>query len=191
MRKPASFYFFKRKPIPTCQDRCRSWRTVAKLLGLGAQERLRVEWMVFYYSVGKENAAVTAKHFAISRKTFHKWSRRFKDSKYDVCSLADQSKAPQHRRRWEVSLIQEERIRHLRNRYPYYGKEKLKVLYEKEYLEEISTWKIERVIRRYKLYPDKKKAERTARKRERACQKEKKENHPVSEGREALFPFSA
>jgi len=166
MRKPASFYFFKRKPIPTCPDRYGSWRTVADLLVFGAQERLRVEWMVFYYTVGKKNATLTAQHFSISRKTFHKWSRRFKDSKYDVRSLADQSKAPRHRRKWEVTLIQEDRIRHLRNRYPYYGEKKLKILYEKGYSEGISTWKIERVIRRYKLYPDKRKQEKTARKRD-------------------------
>jgi len=176
MRKPASFYFFKRKPIPTCADRYGSWRTVADLLVFGAQERLRVEWMVFYYTVGKKNATLTAQHFSISRKTFHKWSRRFKDSKYDVRSLADQSKAPRHRRKWEVTLIQEDRIRHLRNRYPYYGKKKLKVLYEKGYSEGISTWKIERVIRRYKLYPDKRKQEKTARKRAQARQKPKKES---------------
>ena len=101
--------------------------------------------MVFYYTAGKENAALT-----------------------------DQSKAPRHRRKWEVTLIQEERIRHLRNRYPYYGKKKLKVLYEKEYFEEVSTWKIERVIRRYNLYPDQKKAEKTGRKRARARQKPRK-----------------
>jgi len=73
-----------------------------------------------------------------------------------------------------VTLIQEERIRRLRKRYPYYGKKKLKVLYEKEYSEEISTWKIERVIRRHKLYPDQKKTEKIARKRARARQKPKR-----------------
>jgi hypothetical protein len=45
-----------------------------------------------------------------------------------------------------VTLIQGERIRRLRKRYPYYGKKKLKALYEKEYSEGISTWKIEGVI---------------------------------------------
>jgi len=173
MRKPASFYFFRRKPIVK-KDKYECWRGVADLLGFTTQERLRVEWMVFYYTAGKENAAQTAKHFGISRKTFHKWFKRFKDSKYNVQSLADQSKAPYHKRNWEVTLTQEERIRCLRNRYPYYGKKKLKVLYEKGYSEGISTWKIERVIRRYKLYPDKKKQEKTVRKRARAHQKPKK-----------------
>ena len=183
MRKPASFYFFKRKPIVQ-KDRYETWRGVANLLDFEAHERLRVEWVVFYYTAGKENATLTAKHFGISRKTFHKWFKRFKNSKYNVQSLADQSKAPHHKREWEITLIQEDRIRHLRERYPYYGKKKLKVLYEKEYFEWVSTWKIERVIRRYKLYPDQKKAEKTARKRARACQKPKKRIiHLVKEGR--------
>ena len=83
MRKPASFYFFKTKPIPP-ENRYECWRRVAELLGFTTHERLRVEWMVFYYTVAKENATLTAHHFGISRKTFYKWFNRFKDSKYDV-----------------------------------------------------------------------------------------------------------
>ena len=183
MRKPASFYFFKRKPI-VLKDRYEHWRGVADLSGFTTLERLRVEWMVFYYTVARENATLTAQHFGISRKTFYKWFNRFKDSKYDVQSLANQSKAPRHKRKWQVTPIQEDRIRRLRKRYPYYGKKKLKVIYEKEYYEEISTWKIERVVRRYKLYPDQKKAEKTARKRARARQKPKRRiTQLVKEGR--------
>ena len=183
MRKSASFYFFKRKPVAR-KDRYELWRGAAELSGFNAQERLRVEWMVFYYTAAGENATLTAQHFGISRKTFHKWLKRFKDSKYNVHSLANRSRAPHRKRRWEVSLIQEERIRHLRERYPYYGKKKLKVLYEREYSEEISTWKIERVVRRYKLYPDQNKAEKTARKRARARKHPKKRiTQLVKEGR--------
>ena len=183
MRKPASFYFFKTKPIPP-ENKYERWRGVADLSGFTTHERLRVEWMVFYYTAAKENTTLTAQHFGISRKTFYKWFKRFKDSKYDVHSLADRSRAPHRKRHWEVTLIQEERIRRLRKRYPHYGKKKLKVLYEKEYSEGISTWKIERVVRRYKLYPDQKKAEKTARKRARARQKPKKRiTQLVKEGR--------
>jgi transposase-like protein len=184
MRKPASFYFFKRKPIPGARNRYDTWREVANLLSFNAQQRLRVEWMVFYYTVGEENASLSARHFGISRKTFHKWLKRFQDSKYNVQSLADQSKVPHHKRTWEVTLIQEDRIRRLRRKYPHYGKRKLKVMYGKEFSEDISTWKIERVIRRYNLYPDKKKAEKTARKRARARQKPKRRiTQLVKEGR--------
>jgi transposase-like protein len=183
MRKSASFYFFKRKPI-VLKDRYECWRGVADISGFTTRERLRVEWMVFYYTAGKGNATLTAQHFGISRKTFYKWSRRFRDSKYDVDSLADRSRAPHGKRHWEVSLVQEERIRRLRKRYPYYGKKKLRVLYEKEYSEDISTWKIERVVRRYKLYPDRNKAEKTVRKRARARKHPKKRiTQLVKEGR--------
>jgi len=183
MRKPASFYFFKRKPI-VLKDRYEHWRKVADLSGFTTLERLRVEWMVFYYTVARENVTLTAQHFTISRKTFYKWFKRFKNSKYNVQSLGNQSKAPRHKRKWQVTLIQEERIRRLRKRYPYYGKKKLKVIYEKEYYEEISTWKIERVVRRYKLYSDQKKAEKTARKRVRAQKHPKKRiTQLVKEGR--------
>jgi len=183
MRKPASFYFFKRKPI-VLKDKYERWRGVAELLSFSTQERLRVEWMIFYYTVAEENATLTAAHFGISRKTLYKWLKRFTDSKYDVPSLADRSRAPHHKRHWEVTLIQEDRIRRLRKRYPHYGKQKLKVLYEKEYSEDISTWKVERVIRKYKLYPDQNKAERTARKRAQARQKPKKRiTQLVKEGR--------
>ena len=188
MRKPASFYFFKRKPI-VLEARYESWRGVADFLGFATQERLRVEWMVFYYTAGKENASLTAQHFGISRKTFYKWFKRFRDSKYDVHSLADKSKAPHRKKHWEVTLIEEERIRRLRKKYLYYGKKKLKVIYEREYSEEISTWKIERVIRRYKLYPDQKKVEKTARKRSRARQKAKKRITELVKERKPCFLF--
>jgi len=173
MRKPASFYYFKRKPT-ILKNRYERWRGVADELGLSTPERLRIEWMVFYYTVAGESATFTAQHFGISRKTFHKWFKRFKDSKYDVQSLADRSRAPHRKRHWEVTLIQEERIRYLRKKYPHYGKMKLQVLYKKEYSEGISTWKIERVVRRYRLYHNQRKAEKTARKRARAHQKPKK-----------------
>jgi hypothetical protein len=63
MGKPASFYFFRRKPTVR-KDRHETWREVADLLGLKTQERLRVEWMVFYYTVGKENATRTTSNTA-------------------------------------------------------------------------------------------------------------------------------
>ena len=92
MRKAASFYFFKTKPI-ILKSRYERWRGVADLLDFTTHERLRVEWMVFYYTVAKENATLTGQHFGISRKIFHKWLKRFEVSEYNVWSLADQSKS--------------------------------------------------------------------------------------------------
>ena len=41
MRKPASFYFFKTKPI-ILKNRYERWRGVADLLGFTTREKLRV-----------------------------------------------------------------------------------------------------------------------------------------------------
>jgi len=81
MRKSASFYFFKTKPI-IAESRYERWRGIAERSGFRAHERLRVEWIVFYYTVAKENVTLTARHFGISRKTFHKWFKRFKGSNF-------------------------------------------------------------------------------------------------------------
>jgi transposase InsO family protein/transposase-like protein len=115
--------------------------------------QLRLEWIIFYHTVGRKNARTTATHFGISPKTFHKWKKRFKEE--DLTSLEELSRRPNQVRSSTVSILEEQRIRAIRGANPYFGKVKLKHLYCKHYREEISTWKIERTIRKFNLYPDK------------------------------------
>jgi hypothetical protein len=61
----------KDKPLP---DKDTLWRKFAR--DLSSQERLRLEGIIFSQIVGKRNAALTALHFGISRKTFHKRKRK-------------------------------------------------------------------------------------------------------------------
>ena len=51
------------------------WRRVAKILKITKTARLRMEWIIYYYE--GHSAVQTARHFGISRKTFHKWWREF------------------------------------------------------------------------------------------------------------------
>jgi len=103
MRKPNSLYFFKRKPI-ILKSRYECWRGIADFSGFTPHERLRIEWVVFYYTVARENVTLTAQHFSISRKTFHKWFKRFECPKYNVRSLRNRSRAPHRKRHWQVTL---------------------------------------------------------------------------------------
>lgn len=128
-----------------------NWRTFANNNHLSPGAKQRLEWLIFYFSVGKKNALTTASYFGIPSKTFHKWKKRF-DPNY-IQSLEENSKAPHKRRAWQVTLVEEERIVSLRKKFLKYGKGKLKVLYLQEYGEVVSTWKIERVIRKHRLYP--------------------------------------
>ena len=145
--------------------------------------------MVFYLTQARENVTITCKHFGISRKTFYKWFNRFKDSKENVESLRDNSRRPHKVRSWEVSLTEEIRIKELRKKYMYYGKKKFKVLYKKAHNEDISCWKIERVVREHKLYPDKVKQAKTAKKQARAREKPKKRIQALKKENRLWFLF--
>lgn len=149
--------FFKRKPIELL-DKIVRWRGIADMVNLSSKGRLRLEWMIFYETVGSHNAYDTAKHFNIAPKTFYKWYKRFDNGR--VKKLEDDSSCPKNVRHWEVTATEECRIMKLRKAHMHYGKRKIKKLYKRKYDGEISTWKIERVIRKHDLYPDQIKAEK-------------------------------
>jgi len=117
--------------------------------GVSRQALMRMDWLDWYRGHG-ENAALTCRHFGISRKTFYKWQGRFEVA--GLRGLEDGSKAPRNRREPEISREEEIRIIQLRKKYLRYGKEKLAILYERIYGEKISAWKIYRVIRKHNLY---------------------------------------
>jgi transposase InsO family protein len=149
-KEPWKNYFFPAKPI-LLEDR---WGRVRKIgqETLSPQAQIKLEWLIFYHTVGEEDVTRTASHFGISRKTFHKWRTRFNER--NLTSLEEHDRTPEHTRTWEVTRGEEERIVTLRKRYLKYGKKKLKILYKQDYHETITTWKIERVIRKHHLYPD-------------------------------------
>jgi putative transposase len=149
-KEPWKNYFFPAKPI-LLEDRWGRLRKIGQET-LSPQAQLKLEWIIFYYTVGAEDATKTACHFGISRKTFHKWQDRFNER--NLTSLEEHDRAPEHTRTWEVTRCEEDRIITLRKRYLKYGKKKLKVLYQQGYHASITTWKIERVIRRHQLYPN-------------------------------------
>ena len=136
------------------KDKYTRLRGVAERLGLTPKARQKLEWIIFYETVGKENATYTANYFGITRKTLHKWLKRFDEA--NLRSLEELSRAPVKRRSWEVTLRQESQIIKLRKKTKCkYGKKKLKKLYFDEYNESISTWKIEKVVRKHRLYREK------------------------------------
>src|SRR6266567_3342525 len=138
---------------------------------LSERAQLKVEWIIFYHTAGKENATATAAHFGITRKTVHKWLARFREE--DLTTLEEESRAPDNLRQKEISFIQAGRITKLRMKHLRWGKMKLRKLYQREYHEKISSWKIQQVIEEKKLYFDMTQIERR-KKRKKQAQKHKK-----------------
>lgn len=159
---------FKRKPI-VLQDKVTRWRGIADMVNLSDKGHIKLEWMIFYETAGYHNAYTTARHFNIAPKTFYKWHKRFDNGK--VRKLEDENRRPKTLRSWEVTGHEECRIMKLRKSYMYWGKTKIKKLYETEYGETISSWKVGRVIQEHNLYPDKAKAEKQRNKLKNASKK--------------------
>ncbi len=130
-------------------------RIQTRIAHCSADALLRLEWVIFYYTVGNNNISTTATHFGIARKTLRLWLKRFNEKR--VVSLEGRSTRPHTVRKWLVSPEEETNIVHLRKDNMELGKAKLKVLYRKRYGRIISAWRIERVIRKHHLFVEKKK----------------------------------
>jgi putative transposase len=109
-------------------------------LSRAAQRRL--DWMSYYRNHGR-NAALTCRHFAISRQTIYRWWRRFHPR--DLASLEDLSHRPQHCRQptWTSELA--ERVARLRQQFPRWGTDKLVVLLRNDGLR-LSTPMVGRIL---------------------------------------------
>jgi len=83
-----------------------------------------------YYFAHGENAALTCRHFGISRQSFYRWKRRYDPE--NLVSLEDRSHRPHRRRQstWSPGLA--EQVLRLRRQYPRWGKDKLAVLLRRE-----------------------------------------------------------
>jgi len=152
--KSVNLAYFPSKDGPL-KDRCTRLRDIARVVGLSSQAKEKLEWVIFYQTVGEGNTVSTASYFGITRKTLHKWLKRFDEK--NLKSLEEKSRAPIQKRGWEVTREEEEKIIFLRKVHLKWGKKKLKILYLKTYKENVSTWKIERVIRKWNLFPDRQK----------------------------------
>jgi len=115
---------------------------------LSREAKLRLKWMDYYHQTS--NVALTCRYFGISRKTFYYWLKRY--NPFNLYTLEVKSRAPKNRRKPEITPLQEQRIISLRKKYIRYSKIKLAVIYQRIYQERISSWKIQRVIQKYRLY---------------------------------------
>lgn len=111
------------------QMKSRSVPHARRLARVGAEiskpARLRLQWMDYYAAHGR-NAALTCRHFGISRQTFYRWKRRY--DPHRLASLEERSHRPRHVRQptWSRELVLG--VLHLREQYPRWGKDKLVVL---------------------------------------------------------------
>ena len=100
-----------------------------------------------YYEANGRNAALTCRYFGMSRQTFYRWRRRY--DRYHLGSLEERSHRPHRRRRPTWSRELELAVRHLREQYPRWGKDKLAVLLRRRDWQ-VSTSMVGRILTRLK-----------------------------------------
>jgi putative transposase len=154
-------YFRRTHKLRDKHDRLRK---VAELTRLSRAARGRLEWIIFWEKHRKD-ASLTARHFAISRKTFYKWLARFE--KDFLRGLEEASRVPRRKRSREYAPWQYENVVYLRTQHLRYGKMKLLELYWRQHPQDrsILAWKIQCIIERAGLYYHPAKQARINRKR--------------------------
>src|SRR3989344_4977392 len=84
-------------------------RGVAEKLALSSPARQKLEWIILYQTVGRRNASYVAKYFGITRKTLHKWLKRFDEG--NLRTLEESSRAPIERVVRRHNLYREKQVR--------------------------------------------------------------------------------
>ncbi len=136
---------------------------------LSKEAKIRLQWMDYYQKT--KNVSLTCRHFGISRQLFYYWKNKY--NPHNLKTLETQDRTPKKKRQREITLEQEMRIVALRKKYIRYGKEKLCRLYTQRFGEKISSWKIQKVIEKYKLYYHPQRTAKIAKKRQRALKKKR------------------
>lgn len=147
-------YYLIPKPIQLLNKYDR-WRKRGEALPLSEKAKLRLEWIIFYYTAGNKNASYTAKHFGISRSKFYFWFTRFNE--LNLKTLEDNPSTPKTKRSWRPDPVALDRMIGLRKKHMHWSKQKLAQVYETDYGEKISSWQFQRTIHTFNLYPTPKK----------------------------------
>src|SRR4030042_1240399 len=93
------------------------------------EAQTRIKWFDYYHSHGG-NARLTCRYFGISPQTFYRWKRPYNPK--NLRSGEDRSHRPKRLRQPTYTGQQVEAVLKLRESYPRWGKDKIKVLLEKQ-----------------------------------------------------------
>ncbi len=101
------------------------------------------------YSSGDYSLKQIGEIFEINRSTFYRWRKKYKPSR--VQSLEDRSRRPQRVRAKVVRNHQVEmQVCQIRRKYPYFGKEKIKRILERDYKVNISVSSVGRILTQHR-----------------------------------------
>ena len=114
---------------------------------LSDEAKLRLRWFDYYQKTG--NISLTCRYFGISRKTFHKWKKKY--NPWDLNTLNSCSKRPKRVRSSKIPLETQDLISSVRKSYPAWSKYKLQVILKRDHGIKISSSSIGRILKKRNL----------------------------------------
>lgn len=124
-------------------------RQVKQTVSLTKQAKIRLSWLDYYHTHGR-NAALVCRHYGLSRSCFFKWKTRYEQ--LGVAGLVDQPKRPKRVRTPLLPQPVVDTIRALRRANPEYSKYKLTVILRRDYGYQVSASTVGRVITKHHLF---------------------------------------
>jgi putative transposase len=121
----------------------RAWARLSTGSELSAPARLRLQALTLWQQTGHWQLA--AQVFHVSRATLYRWRRQYRPA--DLRSLDAQSRRPRRLRRSRIPAAVVARVGALRQQYPRWGREKLRILLRREGIT-LSAKTIDRVLAR-------------------------------------------
>lgn len=101
------------------------------------------------YASGRYNLEQICEIFEISRSTFYRWRKRYRDR--ILQTLEDKSRRPRRVREKVIRTYEREHlVCEIRRKYPYFGKEKIAKILEREHQKKISASSVGRILSQYK-----------------------------------------
>lgn len=124
---------------------------------------------ITFYASGRYTLDQIYEFFEIDRSTFYRWRQRYKNG--IVQTLEDRSRRPKNLRQKNVRTYPvEHAVCELRRRFPYFGKEKIKHILERDENIHVSVSTVGRILTQYKaILP----SQTTAKKRAKARREKK------------------
>ena len=115
---------------------------------LSSEAQYRLSVLSWYFTNGEKNASATARHFGLHRNTVTKWLRGYNPK--NLKTLESKPRVPIHTFREGHPMFYEQRAIALKKQYPYYGKEKIRVLLNDEGISVSASW-VGKIIKKHKL----------------------------------------
>jgi hypothetical protein len=171
--RPKKHGYYLIRTLNLSKDKYERWIKLSKTLKLSGIARQPLSWIIFYYTKAEQNASLTCTHFAIARSQWYYWFNRFDED--NLLTLENKPTTPKKKRQREYTSLQYERIVELRKSRISYGKEKILKLYKDKYPNDsnITSWKVQCIIQKAKIYFNPKKPEKTLKKRYKSSQKKR------------------